>query len=90
MVVTTQLRALRLKYGISLMELERHSSFSNQYLSKLELGIAKRTPNNESVIGETMTAIIEARKNDVEELEQSFMLHRGHLLDVLEVEADEL
>mgnify|MGYP000119426193 CR=1 FL=1 len=33
----TRLRAIRLKYGISLVELERHSHVSNQYLSALEL-----------------------------------------------------
>ena len=38
MAETTYLRAIRLKYGISLLELERHSSLSNQYLSALELG----------------------------------------------------
>ena len=43
MAETTYLRAIRLKYGISLLELERHSSLSNQYLSALELGNAKRT-----------------------------------------------
>ena len=36
MAETTYLRAIRLKYGISLLELERHSSLSNQYLSALE------------------------------------------------------
>lgn len=38
MAAITRLRAIRMKYGISLLELERHSSFSNQYLSALELG----------------------------------------------------
>ena len=47
MAETTYLRAIRLKYGISLLELERHSSLSNQYLSALELGNAKRTERNE-------------------------------------------
>ena len=46
MAETTYLRAIRLKYGISLLELERHSSLSNQYLSALELGNAKRTERN--------------------------------------------
>ena len=43
MAETTYLRYIRLKCGITLMELEEHSSFSNQYLSLLELGRA----NNE-------------------------------------------
>ena len=36
MAETTYLRYIRLKCGITLMELEEHSSFSNQYLSLLE------------------------------------------------------
>ena len=47
----TRLRAIRLKYGISLIEMERHSHVSNQYLSALELGNASRTANNEEVLG---------------------------------------
>jgi len=86
MITTTRLRALRLKHGVSLMELERHCSFSNQYLSRLELGAAKQTPYNEKVVGAALTAIIESRKNCVAGLEQSVELHRGHLLDTLEVE----
>ena len=50
MAETTYLRAIRLKYGISLLELERHSSLSNQYLSALELGNAKRTERNERLL----------------------------------------
>ena len=44
MAETTYLRYIRLKCGITLMELEEHSSFSNQYLSLLELGRANCTP----------------------------------------------
>ena len=50
MAETTYLRAIRLKYGISLLELERHSSLSNHYLSALELGNAKRTERNERLL----------------------------------------
>ena len=41
MAETTYLRYIRQKCGITLMELEEHSSFSNQYLSLLELGRGK-------------------------------------------------
>ena len=42
----TRLRAIRLKYGISLIEMERHSRVSNQYLSALswEMSAARQTP----------------------------------------------
>lgn len=88
MITTTRLRILRLKHGVSLLELERHCSFSNQYLSVLELGKARRTPYNEKVIGAAIAAIIESRKEDIARLEQSFETHCGHLLDTLEVEAE--
>ena len=47
MVETTYLRYIRQKCGITLMELEEHSSFSNQYLSLLELGRANCTPTKD-------------------------------------------
>lgn len=90
MITTTNLRILRLKYGVSLMELERHCTFSNQYLSRLELGEANRTPYNEEVLGAAIVSLIKSRKEALAGLEQCFEVHRGHLLETLEVEADEL
>lgn len=89
MVTTTRLRILRLKFGISLLELEKHCSFSNQYLSLLELGRANSTRNNEKALDAAIAALIESRKEDIAGLEQCFEEHRGHLLETLEVEADE-
>lgn len=89
MVTTTRLRILRMKYGISLLELEKHCSFSNQYLSMLELGRANSTHNNEHVLDTAISALIESRKEALAGLEQCFEAHRGHLLETLEVEADE-
>ena len=54
MAAITRLRAIRMKYGISLLELERHSSFSNQYLSLLELGRANCTPRNAETLDRAM------------------------------------
>ena len=61
----TRLRAIRLKYGISLVELERHSRVSNQYLSALELGNVSRTANNEEVLGCAIDEIIRSRKSSL-------------------------
>lgn len=54
MAETTYLRYIRLKCGITLMELEEHSSFSNQYLSLLELGRANCTPRNAETLDRAM------------------------------------
>lgn len=73
----TRLRAIRLKYGISLVELERHSHVSNQYLSALELGNVSRTANNEEVLGCAIDEIIRSRKSSLFGLEQ--MIYRSGL-----------
>ena len=90
MVTTTQLRVMRLKYGISLMELEQYCRFSNQYLSRLDFGLVRSTASNEQVLEEALTQIIAARRQSLDGLVKSFETHRGHLLETLEVEADEL
>ena len=86
----TRLRAIRLKYGISLIEMERHSRVSNQYLSALELGNASRTANNEEVLGCAIDEIIRSRKSSLLGLAQMIRQYRGHLLETVEVEKGEL
>ena len=71
MAETTYLRAIRLKYGISLLELERHSSLSNQYLSALELGNAKRTERNERLLCCAMEEVISSRERSLDGLERN-------------------
>ncbi len=90
MAEMTRLRAIRLKYGISLLELERHSSFSNQYLSALELGEAKRTERSEQALGRALSDIISSRERALDGLTQTLRQHQGHLLETMEVETDEL
>ena len=77
-------------YGISLVELERHSHVSNQYLSALELGNVSRTANNEEVLGCAIDEIIRSRKSSLFGLEQMIRQYRGHLLETVEVEKGEL
>lgn len=86
----TRLRAIRLKYHISLLELERHSSVSNQYLSALELGNTGRTAKNENVLGCAMAEIVRSRKSTLAGLERTLRQYQGHLLEPVEVENDEL
>ena len=86
MAAITRLRAIRMKYGISLLELERHSSFSNQYLSALELGTAK----SEEALSRAMAEVADARKESLAGLEQTLRRHQGRLLETTEVSGDEL
>lgn len=86
----TRLRAIRLKYNISLLELERHSGVSNQYLSALELGNIRRTENNEAVLSCAMSEVLRTRKSSLAGAEQVLRRYQGHLLEPVEVENDEL
>ena len=86
----TRLRAIRLKYNISLLELERHSGVRNQYLRALELGNIRRTENNEAVLGRAMSEVLRTRKSSLAGAEQVLRRYQGHLLEPVEVENDEL
>ena len=90
MAETTYLRAIRLKYGISLLELERHSSLSNQYLSALELGNIKRTERNERLLRYAMEEVIASRERTVDELRRMLLQYQGRLLETVEADSDEL
>ena len=90
MAETTYLRYIRLKCGITLMELEEHSSFSNQYLSALELGSSKRTAKNEEALSRAMAEVAGARKESLAGLEQTLRRYQGRLLETTEVSGDEL
>lgn len=90
MAETTYLRYIRQKCGITLMELEEHSSFSNQYLSLLELGRANCTPRNAETLDRAMLDIILSRAEELKKLAQICYEHKGHLLDAVEVDPNEL
>ena len=90
MAETTYLRYIRQKCGITLMELEEHSSFSNQYLSALELGSSKRTAKNEEALSRAMAEVAGARKESLAGLEQTLQRYQGRLLETTEVSGDEL
>ena len=90
MAETTYLRYIRQKCGITLMELEEHSSFSNQYLSALELGSSKRTAKSEEALSRAMAEVAGARKESLAGLEQTLRRYQGRLLETTEVSGDEL
>lgn len=90
MTETTYLRYIRQKCGITLMELEEHSSFSNQYLSLLELGRANCTPRNAEILDRAMLKIILSRAEELMKLARICYEHKGHLLDTAEVNPNEL
>lgn len=89
MAETTYLRAIRLKYGISLLELERHSSLSNQYLSALELG----KPNAQR---ERAASLLRdggghsSRERSLGGLRETLLQYQGRLLETVEADSDEL
>lgn len=90
MAASTYLRMIRLKCGVSLLELERHSSFSNQYLSALELGNIKRTERNERLLRCAMEEVIASRERTVDELRRMLLQYQGRLLETVEADTDEL
>ena len=76
MAAITRLRAIRMKYGISLLELERHSSFS--------------TAKNEEALSRAMAEVAGTRKESLAGLEQTLRRYQGRLLETTEVSGDEL
>ena len=90
MIKITQLRLFRFKHQSSLSELHRHSGFSHQHISRLELCRRSRTPKGERVLADAIRSIIISRREALENLEREYEVYRGNLLQPLEVETDEL
>lgn len=88
MVLTTRLRVLRLRHGISLTELASRAGISNQHLSRLELGGVKATPAQEKKIADAVGTLISDRRTALLTLEGDFLLHSGRLLEPMEVQED--
>ena len=90
MAASTYLRVIRLKCGVSLLELERHSSFGNQYLSAMELGNIKRTERNEQLLCCAMEEVISSRERSLGGLRETLLQYQGRLLEAVEADSDEL
>ncbi len=90
MVTTTQLRILRHKYNISLVELASKIGISNQHLSRMELGQVRTRPWQEERVAAAIAELIAGQKAHLLNLERDLLLHKGHLLEPMEVDTDEL
>lgn len=88
--MTTRLRVLRLKYGISLDELAKKGGVSNQQFSRMELGLARSTPHKEQLAETALLRVITARGAALTELEWDYLNNRGRLLEPLEETDHEL
>lgn len=82
--MTTRLRALRLKYGISLDELAKKGGVSNQQFSRMELGLTRSTPHKERLAETALLGVITARGAALAQLEWDCLNNRGRLLEPLE------
>ncbi len=85
----TNFRALRHRYGISLLELSAVSGLSNQYISRAELGELSPTAQLEEKVGAALYAVIVQRRVQLNGLEQSFEECKGRLLQPEEGNSDE-
>lgn len=76
----TNLRALRLRYGLSLTELEAASGLSNQYISRAELGEIAATPRLEEQLETAVEQIIVKREITLQSFKTDFLRYRGRIL----------
>ncbi len=90
MLATTTLRALRLKYHISLSELAKQGGVSNQHFSRLELGTVRRTIHREQLVEAALLGVIAARRAALVELEKECQVHRKKFLTPTEENRNEL
>ena len=86
MTQMTQLRVLRLKHGVTLVEMGRAARVSNQQLSRLEVGVRPRTEQREERVSMAMDALIAARRASLDSLEHDYLAARGRLLEIVEVD----
>ena len=81
-----QLRALRLKYGITLEELAQAAGVSGQYISRIELRQIAPTWTAEKKCEDAILWIIFQRYAEVAALERDFSAVVGRLLSPVEEE----
>ncbi len=85
----TNLRWLRLRYGIYLTELARITGVCNQHLSRAELKQSRATARLEDQLADAIEAVIANRKQELLLLEADFLKYRGRLLEPVEDESHE-
>ena len=85
----TNLRRLRGRCHVSLLELEAASGLSNQYISSAELGKIQPSRKLEERLCSALEAVIASRKQELLLLEADFLKYRGRLLEPAEEGSDE-
>lgn len=80
MASMTNLRALRLRHRVSLMELADHAGISLQYVSRAELGEIAATTRLEEQMSAALEAIISSRRAELLAFETDYMTYKGKLL----------
>lgn len=83
------MRFLRLKYGISLVELGRNAGVSHQYLSDIELGLIQHTRGRESIVKLAFEKTIERRQAELSELQDEYDCNAERLLEQIDIGKDE-
>ena len=85
----SNLQLLRRQYHITLAELGAASGFSNQYISRAELGKIHATAQLEEKMDAAMETLIAGKKEKQLLLEADFLKYRGRLLEPAEDESHE-
>ena len=85
----TNLRRLRGRCHVSLLELEAVSGLSNQYISSAELGKIQPSRKLEERLCSAIEVIIANRKKDLLLLEEEYRAYRGRLLEPAEEDENE-
>lgn len=80
----TQLRALRLRHGITLEEMAEAVGVSNQYISRTELRQIAPTWTLEKKCEQAIEQIIASRHGATGDLEADYHAIRGYLLELEE------
>lgn len=75
----TDCRALRLRYGISHLELARAAGVSRQLISKIELEPSRQTPGHEKLLQAAFAAAAAQRRARLEALERDLERWQGKL-----------
>ena len=88
MIMMTRLRAMRLKYGVTLVEIEKAAGVCNQQLSRLELGNLPRTVRREERVSDAVASLIAVRKSSIAALEQDYLAAKEQVLGPVEVETE--
>lgn len=75
------IRMLRIKYGISVLELSRASGVSRQRLTQIELNPYESTPYHKELMRSALREVIACRKQAAASLEADLDAYGDRLLD---------